>query len=217
MRLLSSIGLAALLGGSCLIGAAHAATVLDISVQSISSPTYTNGASAGLQNSIALDIGTGTLGVPAVGSDDTTGLHSGSSISMSPTNIQYGSGTGNQSTALVADITKSWTTPSGPYIGSYSETLTTVDYIGRGAENAIVVLLQGTLTSPISTNTAYFLLNATQAAGTGGIVSWSGTETSFNPLATPLPAAFPLFATGLGAFGLLGWRRKRKAAAIAAA
>jgi len=30
---------------------------------------------------------------------------------------------------------------------------------------------------------------------------------------TPLPAALPLFATGLGALGLLGWRRKRKAAA----
>jgi hypothetical protein len=31
--------------------------------------------------------------------------------------------------------------------------------------------------------------------------------------ATPLPAALPLFATGLGALGLLGWRRKRKQAA----
>ena len=30
---------------------------------------------------------------------------------------------------------------------------------------------------------------------------------------TPLPAALPLFASGLGALGLLGWRRKRKAAA----
>jgi hypothetical protein len=28
--------------------------------------------------------------------------------------------------------------------------------------------------------------------------------------ATPLPAALPLFATGLGALGLLGWRRIRK-------
>ena len=28
--------------------------------------------------------------------------------------------------------------------------------------------------------------------------------------ATPLPAALPLFATGLGSLGLLGWRRKRK-------
>jgi hypothetical protein len=33
---------------------------------------------------------------------------------------------------------------------------------------------------------------------------------------TPLPAALPLFATGLGALGLLGWRRKRKARAAAA-
>jgi hypothetical protein len=31
--------------------------------------------------------------------------------------------------------------------------------------------------------------------------------------ATPVPAALPLFATGLGALGLLGWRRKRKQAA----
>jgi hypothetical protein len=28
---------------------------------------------------------------------------------------------------------------------------------------------------------------------------------------TPLPATLPLFATGIGALGLLGWRRKRKA------
>ena len=31
--------------------------------------------------------------------------------------------------------------------------------------------------------------------------------------AVPLPAALPLFATGLAGLGLLGWRRKRKAAA----
>jgi len=29
----------------------------------------------------------------------------------------------------------------------------------------------------------------------------------------PIPGALPLFATGLGALGLLGWRRKRKAPA----
>ena len=33
--------------------------------------------------------------------------------------------------------------------------------------------------------------------------------------ATPLPGTLPLFATGLGALGLLGWRRKRKAQAVA--
>ena len=36
--------------------------------------------------------------------------------------------------------------------------------------------------------------------------------TIVDPNPTPLPAALPLFATGLGALGLLGWRRKRKAA-----
>jgi hypothetical protein len=35
--------------------------------------------------------------------------------------------------------------------------------------------------------------------------------------ATPLPAALPLFASGLGALGVFSWRRKRKGAAVAAA
>jgi hypothetical protein len=33
--------------------------------------------------------------------------------------------------------------------------------------------------------------------------------------ATPLPAALPLFAGGLGGLGFFGWRRKRKAQAAA--
>jgi hypothetical protein len=42
---------------------------------------------------------------------------------------------------------------------------------------------------------------------------------SFNsrPSSVPLPTAFPLFASGLGALGLLGWRKKRKKAAAIAA
>jgi hypothetical protein len=37
-----------------------------------------------------------------------------------------------------------------------------------------------------------------------------------SPTPTPIPLALPLFATGLGAIGLLGWRRKRKNALAAA-
>jgi hypothetical protein len=46
----------------------------------------------------------------------------------------------------------------------------------------------------------------------GRLVITGGAPTTLSaPLsATPLPAALPLFATGLGALGLLGWRRRRK-------
>ena len=40
-------------------------------------------------------------------------------------------------------------------------------------------------------------------------------STTFSFSETPVPAALPLFATGLGALGLLSWRRKRKAQALA--
>jgi hypothetical protein len=45
--------------------------------------------------------------------------------------------------------------------------------------------------------------------GSSPLALISGTATVSS---TPLPAALPLFATGLGALGLLGWRRKRKLA-----
>jgi hypothetical protein len=47
----------------------------------------------------------------------------------------------------------------------------------------------------------------------GNIQLVSGSEVTAPPVVTPLPAAFPLFATGIGGLGLLGWRRKRKARA----
>jgi len=48
--------------------------------------------------------------------------------------------------------------------------------------------------------------------------SLANVSYSLSPVsATPLPAALPLFATGLGVMGLLGWRRKRKGVAPTAA
>jgi hypothetical protein len=52
---------------------------------------------------------------------------------------------------------------------------------------------------------------STTSSSTAGTTIF-GTETgTVNP--TPLPAALPLFATGIGGLGLLGWRKKRKAQA----
>jgi hypothetical protein len=54
----------------------------------------------------------------------------------------------------------------------------------------------------------------------GDLVLTSLGETTFTatiePDATPLPGALPLFASGFGALGLLGWHRKRKATTAAA-
>jgi hypothetical protein len=52
-------------------------------------------------------------------------------------------------------------------------------------------------------------LNPATAAISG---QWSTGDQGLNIL-IPLPSALPLFATGLGALGLLQWRRKRKALA----
>ena len=54
-------------------------------------------------------------------------------------------------------------------------------------------------------------------ASFGGPVTVTGIDfTGISGLSEiPLPATFPLFATGLGALGLLGWRRKRRAQAVA--
>lgn len=47
--------------------------------------------------------------------------------------------------------------------------------------------------------------------------SVDNTAITYTPVSTtPLPAAVPLFVSGLGALGLFGWCRKRKSAAIAA-
>jgi len=46
----------------------------------------------------------------------------------------------------------------------------------------------------------------------GGTVHGVGDEFSATLASTPLPAPLSLLASGLGALGLLGWRRKRKAA-----
>ena len=64
-----------------------------------------------------------------------------------------------------------------------------------------------TIDGPSATYTVLYGINDTdQIVGQYQFSSDSG--------GTPLPAALPLFATGLGALGLLGWRRNRKSAAI---
>ena len=81
-------------------------------------------------------------------------------------------------------------------LGSYNPTFVTAN--GGTAASAEAVLFAG-----IMSDRAY--LNIHTSSNPGG-------EIRAFLVPTPLPSAFPLFATGLGALGLLGWRRKKTAA-----
>jgi len=70
---------------------------------------------------------------------------------------------------------------------------------------AFAFLISGTLTDVFD---VYYKISV----GSGDIALTDSENSQ-----TPLPAALPLFATGLGALGLLGWRRKKKAATAMAA
>jgi hypothetical protein len=112
---------------------------------------------------------------------------------------------------------------TAPISGNYS---LTSSFIGdqRGMGVGVDVLKNSTVLFS-STVTAFqqvvpFDTNLTLAAGDtvefavtdGGGSQNTGLDASLT--LTPLPAALPMFATGLGALGLLGWRRKRKAQAV---
>jgi len=72
-----------------------------------------------------------------------------------------------------------------------------------------------TITLPAFTDlgTSDFFRIVNRGTGSNSEGQISGVSITQVPSAVPLPAALPLFAAGLGVLGLLGRRRKRKAAA----
>jgi len=86
-----------------------------------------------------------------------------------------------------------------------------IDLMGTDSVNFALVEGTRTTTFDLVLDSHFFGLLG-QTFSTPGL---SGSVTyDFAPAAaTPLPATLPLFASGLGALGLLGWRRKRKSRA----
>jgi len=84
------------------------------------------------------------------------------------------------------------------------------DFITNGNGNLFAVDIGGICTGTGTTSPSCGMGVST------GIAYADTTDNMINLLSsTPLPAALPLFATGLGAMGLFGWRRKRKTQAVA--
>ena len=141
--------------------------------------------------------------------------------------VQNFAGEGNDTTfgsfTTVSTSTIDFSTPPNILIsnGMFTETFVQGTLFGTSSGN-------GTADGKGS---ATFTLDFVFTGGTGlfagamGDATATGTITQTGPttksitgnytgtLVTPLPAALPLFASGLGALGLLGWRRKRKAQA----
>ena len=113
-------------------------------------------------------------------------------------------------------LAPAWSFPGG------SNLLAPFSYVAEG--NPVPPSTNGCFTSNLTCNIDYFftpistgLFTTTQEVffqtsfgGFGETITLEGTGVA----ATPIPAALPLFATGLGGLGLLGWRRKRKARAV---
>jgi hypothetical protein len=152
----------------------------------------------------------------------------------SPTqNYVYG-GTeyNNTSPALSASITIGTSTFTIPVANGYfgeiagqsnGTTYSEQDHIAYATSGIYLMNLidevSSSLVLPTSITSAFTYSVATGDIVQGSYCSGSGcyllspqtvTETLGE---TPLPATLPLFAAGLGALGLLGWRKKRKAQA----
>jgi hypothetical protein len=128
-------------------------------------------------------------------------------------------GAGTSSTAIVSDIVF---TPDGKFLEYLSDGGTTC---GVGFQDFCITLGPNSDRdiSHVGTAEAFFSL---LFPGMGfQVLEETGSPQSLTPFnselteaffasdvdpVVPLPAALPLFATGLGALGLLGWRRKRK-------
>jgi hypothetical protein len=67
--------------------------------------------------------------------------------------------------------------------------------------------------TPMITSATFFVETGDFQDVSSAFALSAGTVEIKSDTEVPLPAALPLFATGLAGLGLLGWRRKRKAAA----
>ena len=109
-------------------------------------------------------------------------------------------------------------------IGTHTYSLADVDFFNFTPAVLIGGTLNGALAIQGGTDDFYISFDHTVSSGAligfdysvagGDIAVHSFSSYALSEVSTtPLPGALPLFATGLGALGLMTWRRKRKAVA----
>jgi hypothetical protein len=165
---------------------------------------------------------------PSAGYDLEAGFNHLSGVANSGSN---GLSIGNDDGQPVPTLSQTLT----DVLGTHYNGVIYVDYGGAGTtdplpffnvsiDNSPVLSLNNTAPGSYTEYTFSFTGTGSDTLSFGGNTTpdeWFVDDISVTaaPVApTPLPAALPLFAAGLGGLGLLGWRRKRKnAAAVTAA
>lgn len=138
-------------------------------------------------------------------------------ITLTGTNATHFS-SNNPTTQDVFGIAESSTTPIS--VGSTSVYPFQFFFQGYSSSGAITDLLLQLL-EPLDAFKGGLVIAAAEGSA-NAVYDYSSSAMIVDPAVlsavapTPLPPAMPLFVTGLCALGLLGWRRQRKAAALAA-
>jgi hypothetical protein len=144
---------------------------------------------------------------------DTNDVVTGSPSTVSPTSATVTIGAQN---ATLANTVVSVNTGNlaFPRIIFGQSQPSPVFFVAEGAENAAYASYDLTTAFALTAGTPEFI-SQTFLTSIGDLTFTGANSVSFEAVisGTPLPGALPLFASGLGAFGLIGWRRKRKAVA----
>ena len=87
------------------------------------------------------------------------------------------------------------------------------DWGFQNSENLAFGEFAGLNFNPLANETYLVTLSLTPIASGSAAALVASPSVSIEINATPIPAALPLFGSGLGLMGFLGWRKKRKRAA----
>jgi len=145
---------------------------------------------------------------------DPTGTHNvlvGSGVDLTENGFDFNYDAGANGNEFVIS-----TTNGGGFFGIYNFgvtdtiTLSNLNFSGGEVLTGFTVL-SSVFPITVSGLTAHSVSLSWNEGAFNGPVTFLDGEFDTAPVATPLPTALPLFATGLAGLGLLGWRRKRKA------
>src|SRR5262245_9922474 len=207
------LGVAAIAGLVSLGVPASASTVFDLNIISTANPPIANPGT--LLGTVTLD----QIGLNEV--DVTVALINAAFVSTGGPHNAFA-----YNLDLLTPYTVAITSPASGFqvgpagdntpFGSFTNTITCPG-CGPGASNANPGPLKFSVTDLFGISIGDFTANIGGyffSADVQGPLGGTGNIASNGLTQTPLPAALPLFASGLGGMGLFGWWRKRKTKAV---